>query len=69
MVFSHSDNASVTALNNIMEAGGKVSWALQEFNLGGKSCPKGSFAVESGCISLDALRRISSETHIQMKRF
>lgn len=66
-VFSHSDNASVTALNKIMEAGGNVSWALEEFSLGGKSYPKGSFVVESRSIALDALRSIASETHIPMQ--
>ncbi|MCH8286489.1 hypothetical protein IIB79_08190 [candidate division KSB1 bacterium] len=35
----------------VVEAGGNVSWSLEEFNLGGKSYPIGSFVVESGSIS------------------
>lgn len=66
-VFSHSDNNSFTALNRILEAGGKISWALDDFILGGKRYPKGTFVVEAGSITSNTLSVIASETLIPMR--
>jgi len=66
-VFSNTDNNSIIALNRILEAGGKVRRALDEFALGGTNYPKGAFVVDTGSITSNALRAVASETGIPMR--
>lgn len=66
-VFSHTDNNSVTALTRILDAGGTVGWAMEEFALSGKTYPKGTFVVDSKSVSASVLREIASDTKIPMQ--
>ncbi|MFC1563465.1 M14 family zinc carboxypeptidase [candidate division KSB1 bacterium] len=65
-LFSSKDNAGFRAVNRILAAGGKVSRALDEVNLSGKSFEKGAFIVDSRSIGAGVLRNIASETGISM---
>ena len=65
-VFSHADNNSFKALNNILKAGGSVSWANNSFNLRGNSYPAGTFIVDSRSIPENTLRTIAQDSHIPM---
>ncbi len=67
VVFTHSDNFSFRAVNRILEEGGKVSWAQDDFAIGNTPYPKGTFIVDAGSIGSSALKSIASETQIQMK--
>ncbi len=66
-VFSHADNNSFSALNQILKAGGKVACALEEFTVGGTKYSKGTFIVDGASISAGALQGIVSKTRIPMK--
>jgi len=66
-VFSHAENFSFRAVNRILKQGGRVSWALADFGLGGTSYPKGTFIVDGGSIGAGALRDIAAKTNISMK--
>lgn len=65
-VFSHTDNNSFMAVNQILKAGGKVSCSLSDFVLGGKNYSKGTFVVNSRSVSRNALGKIASDTRITM---
>jgi hypothetical protein len=54
-------------VNRILKQGGRVSWALADFGLGGTSYPKGTFIVDGGSIGAGALRDIAAKTNISMK--
>jgi len=64
--FTHTDNNSFTAVNKILEAGGRVSWALSEFTLNGVTYPEGAFIADGKSISKSALRDIAAGTGIKM---
>jgi len=66
-VFTHTDNGSFIAVNRILDAGGKISLALDDFTLDGTKYQKGTFIVDAGSIPQYTLRDIASETHIPMR--
>ena len=65
-VFSSQDNGSFIAVNRILKAGGKVSYALADFSAGGQKYPAGAFIVDSGSIPKKTLEEIASDLHIRM---
>lgn len=65
-VFSRSDNGSYIAVNQIQQAGGKVSCALAEFTLAGNTYPAGTFIVDSGSLDTSKLKEIAVQTRSQM---
>ena len=67
-VFSNTDNYSFMAVNRILNEGGQVSRALEDFTLGGEKYGRGTFLVRSGSISRNILQTIASEAHIPMRR-
>jgi len=64
--FSHTDNASFIAINQIHKAGGKVSAALEEFTVGGKKFPVGAFIVNAGSLGANKLKEIAAQTQTKM---
>ena len=66
LFFSHTDNNSFLALNQILNENGKVSLALSDFSIGSNKYPKGTFMVETGTLSSAALNSIVSESRIQL---
>lgn len=66
-VFSHADSYSFRAVNRILEKGGKVSWALDDFTLGQATYPKGTFIVDGRSIGSNILESIADETRIPMR--
>lgn len=66
-VFSHADNHSFTALFQILDAGGRVSWARGPFDIGGSRYPSGTFVADRGSISESALNRIARDTGVVMR--
>lgn len=65
-VFSHSDNGSFIAVNQIHKAGGKIGCALSEFTLAGNTYPAGTFIVDSNSITASKLKEIAVQTRTQM---
>lgn len=66
-VFSSSDNGSYLAANRILQAGGKLSYALADFTLQGKKYPKGTFVVKAGSLKKNSLNKIVSATRISLR--
>lgn len=64
--FSHTNNASFIAVNQIHKAGGKVSCALAEFTLGGKKFPAGAFLVNANSLGINKLKEIAAQTQTKM---
>jgi len=64
--FSHSDNGSFIAINNILKEGGKINCALEDFNMSGKKYQKGTFLLTSNSISKTLLKEIAEKTGIKM---
>ncbi len=65
-VFPRTDNNSYKAVNRILAAGGKVSYALEDMTIGGTKYPRGSFIVESASIPAASLQDIAVKTQISM---
>jgi len=63
-LFSHGNNNSITAALRLMEQGGRVSWAEEPFSAGGRSWPAGTYVLERGNVSMDALRSLARETGV-----
>ena len=66
MCFPDSDNASYIAVNQIHKTGGKVSSSLEEFTVGGKKYPVGTFIVDSSSIGTNKLKEIAAQTQTKM---
>ena len=64
--FSHTDNASFIAVNQIHKAGGKVSCALAEFTVAGKTYPVGAFIVDANSLGTNKLKEIAAQTQTKM---
>ena len=67
IVFTHGDNNSFKALNQLLDSGVEVSWATEEFTANDKEYPAGTFIIETNRVTRD-LRRIASENGIAMER-
>ncbi|MGD2246682.1 MAG: hypothetical protein PVI11_09060, partial [Candidatus Aminicenantes bacterium] len=65
--FSHADNGSFIAVNRIHKAGGKISCALSEFTLAGKTYPAGTFIVDSDSLNTNKLNEVAVQTRTQMQ--
>jgi hypothetical protein len=63
-LFNHGNTNSVTAAMKLMEGGGRVSWTLEAFNAGGRNWPAGTYVLERGNVSMEALRKLSEETGV-----
>jgi hypothetical protein len=61
-VLSSTENDSLTAVNRILKAGGKVFRTLAEVGIGDKHFQTGSFVVQAESIARSALDKIVSET-------
>ncbi len=61
-ILSSSENISVTAAIRILKAGGKVYRALSDVYIDGNEFPNGSFIVDAGSLSKNALVGIASKT-------
>ncbi|MFC1556598.1 M14 family zinc carboxypeptidase [candidate division KSB1 bacterium] len=65
-VFSATDNNSMLTVNRIINAGGTVSRALEEFTVRGRLFPLGSFIVNAESIRESVLQEIIDETYISL---
>ncbi len=63
-LFNHGNNNSVTAAMKLMEGGGRVSWTREAFRERGQRWPAGTYVLERGNVSMDALRRVAEETGV-----
>jgi len=61
-ILSSSENISTAATIRILKAGGKVYRALSDVSIDGTVFPNGSFAVDAGSLSRNALADIASKT-------
>ena len=61
-ILTSTDNQSVTAVMRVLKAGGKVHRTLSAISIGGKQFQAGSFVVDAGSLSKNALYDIAAET-------
>jgi len=61
---NRQDNASAKAVNKLQKAGEKISVATAAFTDGGTNYPAGTFIVEKGSKTQDAISRIAKETGV-----
>lgn len=61
-LISSSENNSYKAINQVLQAGGKVSNSTKDFRYGEKYYPGGTFIIEPGPVSLNKLKEIASNT-------
>ena len=64
--FSRADTRSFTAANAILAAKGPLTAALDDFSLGGKTFPKGSFLVATAGLPRGTLNDIAAKTGVAM---
>ncbi len=65
-VFSPADNGSFLAVNRLLQAGGKVSYALAGFTLREKKYPKGTLVLQAGSVKRGKLKEISAAANISL---
>jgi len=68
IILSPSNNGSFLAVNKILNSGGRVKRATEEFTINDKKYATGAFLVEAGSIKQGSLTKILSESKIQAKR-
>jgi hypothetical protein len=61
---SHATNASVKAVNQLMAAGERVSWATEPFRAGRTALEVGTFIIEAGEQTSDRVAEIGAELGI-----
>jgi hypothetical protein len=61
-ILSSTENDSLTAVNRILKAGGKVFRALSDIKIGDRLFQAGSYVVQAASISRSAVDKIVSET-------
>jgi len=67
IVFSHTDNNSFMAVNRILEAGGRVNCALDDFSIGDRKYPRGTFVVNGESLKMDQLKAMASASRVPMR--
>lgn len=64
-LIDHQINASFTAMNRILQKGGKVAWAKTSFSAGGKPYPQGMI-IASG-IDRNVIQNLAKDLHLKIE--
>jgi hypothetical protein len=65
-LIGHETNASFTATNRIIKAGGKVLWAKKSFSLQNKSFPEGTIIVPAQSVNYSFMEKLAKELNLKI---
>lgn len=64
-ILGHESNTSIIAVNRLMKAGAKVSWANSPFTIQGRLYPAGTIIISPQRVTSDKIRSIAKELSLQ----
>lgn len=64
-ILGHESNTSLIAVNRLMKAGAKVSWAKNSFTIEGRRYPIGTIIIDSQRISSDKIGSMAKELSLE----
>lgn len=68
-LIGHETNASVTAVNRILQKGGKASWAKKSFASGGQTYPEGTIIVPASSVERGFMQNLAKDLHLKITAF
>jgi len=65
-LIGHETNISFTAINRILQKGGKVAWAKKAFTTEGKTYPEGTTIVSAAGLDRGFIQELAKNLHLQI---
>lgn len=65
-LIGHETNASVAAVNRILQKGGKVSWAKKTFTTGGQTYPEGTIIIPASNVERGFMQNLAKDLSLKI---